>query len=127
MRIDRCDVLYPELSYVVTGCAQRVHRALGPGFPERVYQVALCRELAKAGIHFEAEKEHQVHYDGVLCGSFRADTVVEGAIILELEALDRLTSDHLAQALTYLKASGLRLALPINFGRRSLETQRVVL
>jgi len=121
------EVLFRKLSFDVVGCAQRVHAVLGPGFPERVYQKALCHELCKARIPFQGEQLVQVFYDGVLCGDFRMDLVVADSIVLELKALDRLTDEHVAQALSYLKATGLRLAMLLNFGTRSLEVRRVVL
>jgi len=111
----------------VIGCAQKVHRVLGPGFPEGVYHKALCHELIKAKIPFESEKVVEVFYDGFLCGEFRMDIVVEEKIVLELKAVDRLTDEHIAQALSYLKATGIKLAILMNFGRKSLESQRVVL
>ncbi|HUT01705.1 MAG TPA: GxxExxY protein [Phycisphaerae bacterium] len=120
-------VYHRKLSFQVVGCAQKVHRTLGPGFPESVYQTALCHELATSQIPFDGEKTVEVFYDRVLCGRFRMDVVVDQKIVLELKALDKLTDDHVAQALSYLKATDLRLAILINFGTRSLETKRVVL
>jgi len=121
------EVYHRKLSFDVVGCAQRVHATLGPGFPESVYQRALCHELVQSKIPFESEKRAEVWYEGALCGEFRMDIVVDGKIVLELKALGALADDHLAQALSYLKATGLRLAILMNFGTRSLETKRVVL
>jgi GxxExxY protein len=120
-------VYFRKLSYDAVGCAQRVHAALGPGFPEQVYHRAMCHELAKARIPFVSEKAVEVSYDGIVCGEFRMDLVVEDKIVLELKALEHLTDVHLAQALSYLKATALKLAMLINFGQKSLETKRVVL
>ncbi|HUT56681.1 MAG TPA: GxxExxY protein [Phycisphaerae bacterium] len=120
-------LLHRKLSFDVVGCAQRVHSELGPGFPESVYHRALCVELAAARIPFETEKSVQVFYRKALCGEFRCDIVVDGCVVLELKAIDRLSDEHIAQALSYLKATGLRLAILINFGTGSLETRRVVL
>lgn len=120
------EVYYRELSFEIIGCAQRVHAELGPGFPESVYQRALIVELIKAKIPFESEKTFEVYYQAHLCGEFRCDIIAKEAIVLELKALDRLTNEHLAQALSYLKATGLKLAILINFGKASLEHQRVV-
>ena len=120
-------VYFRKLSYDVVGCAQRVHSALGPGFPEEVYHRALCHELVKAKIPFESEKTVEVTYDGIVCGKFRMDIVIENKIILELKAIECLSDVHLAQALSYLKATGFKLAILFNFGQKSLETQRVVL
>ena len=120
-------VVHRELSYRIVGCAQTVHRALGPGFPEGVYHRALCHELVRAGIPFETEKIVEVFYQRVLCGQFKPDLLVEEKVIVELKALQELNGDHLAQAIAYLKATNLNLAILINFGRSSLQTKRVVL
>ena len=120
-------VLHRKLSFDVVGCAMRVHQELGPGFPETVYHRALCVELIAAKIPFESEKAVQVFFHGTLCGEFRCDIVVDASIILELKALDALCDAHIAQALSYLKATGLRLAILINFGGKSLQSKRVVL
>lgn len=120
------EVVYKELSYAVVGCAQRVHAALGPGFPESVYHRALAHELAKAKIPFQSEAGFEVAYDGVVCGEFRADMYVDGKIILELKATEALSRVHEAQVLAYLKATGARLGLLMNFGERSLMVKRFV-
>jgi len=120
-------IVHKELSYRIVGCAQKVHRALGPGLPEGLYQKALCYELMDAGLAFETEKSVEVHYGSRLCGEFRMDLVVDGQVIVELKALDKLSDLHLAQALSYLKATGLRLALLVNLGGTRLEVKRVVL
>ena len=119
--------LHADLTHRIIGAAQKVHRVLGPGFPERVYHQALCRELELERIPFESEKAYHVTYEQAVCGQFRIDAVVEGEVVVELKALSDLTNDHLAQALTYLKAARLRVALLLNFGRKSLEVKRVSL
>ncbi len=121
------EIRHKDLSYRIVGCAQKVHRNLGPGFPEAVYQRALCHELAKAKIPFQCEKPVEVFYDGVLCGQFRIDILADEKVILELKAIDALNGEHIAQALSYLKATGLDLAILLNFGRKSLETKRLVI
>ena len=121
------DILHKELSYRVIGCAQRVHRELGPGFPEGVYHKALSHEMVQARIPFETEKVVEVFYDGMLCGEFRIDLLADERIVLELKALSALNDEHLAQAISCPKATGLSLAILINFGGKSLETRRVVL
>jgi len=83
--------------------------------------------MAKARIPFVSEKGVEVSYDGVVCGEFRMDLVVADKLVLELKALERLADVHLSQALSYLKATGLKLAILLNFGQKSLETKRVVL
>ena len=120
------EILFKELSYAVVGAAMEVHRLLGPGFLEAVYQAALEHELTLRGIAFERKKGLPVTYKGVLVGDYEADLVVEGNIILEIKAVSTLHPRHEAQAHHYLAATGLRLALLINFGAESLETRRVV-
>ncbi|MCE5328248.1 MAG: GxxExxY protein [Planctomycetaceae bacterium] len=121
------ELLYPELSYDIVGCAQRVHTTLGPGFPEAVYEKALCIELSRKGIAFLCQKRGEVAYEGMICGEFRMDIVVNEQIVLELKAMEAINHLHMAQALSYLKATGLKLAIIINFGEERLKTQRVVL
>ncbi|MHC4715612.1 MAG: GxxExxY protein [Planctomycetota bacterium] len=120
-------IVEKKLSYDVVGCAQRVHSALGPGFPEAVYQRALCRELVKARIPFESQPVFEVAYDGSVCGTFRVDVFVQEKIILELKAVEALCRQHEAQALAYLKASGAKVAILMNFGEASLKVKRFVL
>jgi GxxExxY protein len=124
---EEAGLLHDKLTYLIIGCAQKVHATLGPGFPEAVYQKAMCLELIRSKAPFENEKAYEVAYEGVICGEFRADLVVGGAVVVELKALASLNGDHLAQVLAYLKASGLKVGLMLNFGRQSLEVKRVVL
>ncbi len=120
------EILLKELSFAIIGAAMEVHRILGPGFLEAVYQAALEHELALRDIPFEAQKRLAVTYKGRLVGDYVADLVVDGQIILELKAISALTKAHEAQAHNYLAATGLRLAILLNFGGRSLEQERVV-
>ncbi len=120
------EILFKELSFAIVGAAMEVHRILGPGFLEAVYQAALEHELTLRGIPFEAQKRLAVMYKGRLAGEYVADFVVDGQIILELKAISALTKAHEAQAHNYLAATGLRLAILLNFGAKSLEQQRVV-
>ncbi len=103
-------------SEVAIGAAIEVHRHLGPGLLESAYQQCLEHELGLRGIEFERQVELPVAYKGVTleCG-YRLDLVVGGAVVLELKAVDKLDPIHEAQLLTYLKLSGHRLGLLINF------------
>ena len=121
----KVEVLYPDLSYRIVGAAMEVHSALGPGFLEAVYQVALAEEMRLRGIGFEREKRLKVMYKGITAGDYQADFVVEDQIILELKAISALTPAHKAQAMHYLVATGLRLAILLNFGSASLQRERV--
>ncbi|MFZ1550608.1 MAG: GxxExxY protein [Anaerolineae bacterium] len=120
------EILYKELSFAIVGAAMEVHRILGPGFLEAVYQAALAHELTLRGIRFEQFKKLPVHYKGVLVGDYEADFVVEDKIILELKGISTLHPKHEAQAINYLTATGLRLAILLNFGAESLQHPRVV-
>jgi GxxExxY protein len=102
-------VEYPdkELTEKIIGAAFEVHNTLGVGFLEKVYQYALVKELRLQGLQAEPEVKIPVYYKGELVGDYSADILVEGRIILELKALSALTTEHEAQLLNYLKATGL--------------------
>lgn len=99
----------------VIGCCINVHRGLGPGFMEHVVARALCIELRAEGLAYETEKAIPIRYRGELLCQHRLDLVVENQVIVELKSIDRLAPVHHAQLLSYLKASGLRVGLLINF------------
>jgi GxxExxY protein len=103
------------LSHAVIGAAIEVHRTLGPGFLESVYEEALCVELRLRGITFERQVEIGVRYKGEPVGIGRLDILVADALIVELKAVETLAPIHEAQLLSYLKATGHRLGLLINF------------
>ena len=120
------EILFKELSFAIVGAAMEVHRILGPGFLEAVYQAALEHELTLRGIPFEAQKRLSVVYKGQIIGEYLADLVIDGKIILELKAISKLNKAHEAQAHHYLAATGLRLTILLNFGAESLQQQRIV-
>lgn len=114
-----------QLTYRIIGCAMTVHRTLGPGFQEVIYQRALAMEMARAGIDFGREVEQPIYYRGVEIGSRRADFIVSNRVVVELKALTALEPVHLAQAKNYVVAYGLDLGLLLNFGGQSLESRRI--
>ena len=120
------DVLYADLSYRVVAAAIAVWKTLGYGFLERVYQQALLIELREAGIHAAAEVPIEVAYRGQVVGHYAADVIADEKIILELKAGKAIAGEHVAQALNYLAATGLRLALILNFGPDKMEFKRVI-
>ena len=122
-------VLYPELSYSIVGAAIEVHRHIGPGQLESVYQHALARELAFRAIPFEAQVRIEMDYKGGCVGEFVADFVIDGVVIVELKAVERVLAVHHAQVLSYLRAMQLRLGMLINFNVAKLTygVKRVVL
>lgn len=118
-------ILYKEESYNIIGAAMEVHRIIGNGFTEPVYQDALEVELRMRGIPYEREKTFDLSYKGVkLDKTFRADFVCYNSIIVELKSVYQLADEHTAQVYNYLKASGLSLGLLLNFGRISLQHER---
>jgi GxxExxY protein len=118
------NLLYPDLSYQVVGLAMEVHNRLGYGFLEKVYENALMILLRKAGIKAQQQCVIKVYFEGEEVGSYVADIVVEESIILELKAQDTITNADRAQTLNYLKATGYKLAIILNFGKTRLQTER---
>lgn len=108
------------LTHRIIGAAMSVHSDLGPGLLESVYQNALCVELQEQGMSFRAEQPLDVIYRGRHVGHLYADIIVEGRVILELKSVEELAPIHTAQLITYLKATGLRTGLLINFNVRHL-------
>lgn len=117
-----------ELAHAVIGAAIEVHRHLGPGFLESVYEEALCVELADRRIPFERQKEISLLYKDREIGKHRIDLLVGGLLIVELKTVEALAEIHTAQIISYLKATGLSLGLLINFNVPILKNgiQRVV-
>ena len=110
-----------ELTEVVIGCAIEVHRTLGPGLLESAYEICLCRELSLHGIAFQRQVAIPMEYKGVILDCrYRADLVVAFKILVEIKAVDQLASIHEAQLLSYLKLTGLKVGLLINFNERVL-------
>jgi GxxExxY protein len=111
-----------ELSNEIIGAAIEVHRHLGPGLLESAYEQCLCRELSERGIPFQRQLPLPLQYKGVSldCG-YRLDIVVDNRVILELKAIGALEPIHTAQVLTYLKLSGYKLGLLINFNVPALK------
>lgn len=100
---------------------------MGCGFLEKVYENALAHELRKAGLSVEQQKSIAVWYDGINVGDYLADLLVEGQVIVELNVVKNLDEIHQAQCLNYLKATGLRVALLLNFAKPRIEIKRYVL
>ena len=116
---------YSELTGKIIGCAMAVHRILGNGFQEVIYQRALALELRKAGLDFAREFEMPITYRQQQIGTRRVDFLVNSIISVELKALIKLEAVHLAQAINYLKAYNLEIGLLIYFGNTKLEFHRL--
>jgi GxxExxY protein len=120
-------MLYRELSYEVMAAVFEVHNTLGPGFLEKVYENALMVEFGLRGIPAEAQKPLVVRFKGVGVGDFNADIVINGKMILELKAVEAFSKAYEAQVLNYLKGTGFKLGVLINFGKERVESKRFVL
>ena len=118
-----------DVGHRVIGCGITVHRILGPGYREAIYERAFCLELDEAGLKFEREKAILIPYKRWEIPGHRLDLIVEGCVIIELKAVPRLGELHRLQVLSYLKATDLRLGFVMNFNVEVLRhgTKRVVL
>ena len=110
-----------QLTFDIIGCAMKVHRTLGNGFQEVIYQRCLAIELQRAGIEFEREVSQTIYYDGINVGTRRADFVVENKVTVEIKAVINLEDVRLAQAKNYVVAYKFEKGLLINFGATSLQ------
>lgn len=117
---------YSELTRKIIGCAMEVHKILGPGFQEVIYQRALAKEMGLQNISFIREKEMPIFYKGEQLGTRRVDFLVEQIISVEIKAKSKLDDVDLAQAINYLEAYNLEIGLLINFGSKSLEFRRLI-
>ena len=116
---------YSALTEKIIGCAMTVHKALGNGFQEVIYQRALEIEMNLEGINFSREHEMPIFYRNQHIGTRRVDFLVEGVISVELKAITKLEDVHFAQAINYLEAYKLEIGLLINFGEQSLKFKRL--
>jgi GxxExxY protein len=117
---------FDDLSKKIIGAAIQVHRELGPGFLESIYEEALKVEFSEHRFHYDAQKEIKIKCLGVEVGLHRLDLIVENKIIVELKAVKEFNDIHFAQLRSYLKATGLKVGLLLNFGKPSLEIKRIV-
>ena len=123
------ELKYKDITEKIIGASFEVHKFLGNGFQEVIYQRALAWELSQAGLAYAREIEQEIFYKGLSepIGTRRADFVVEGKVLVELKAIIQLEDVHIAQVLNYLKAYRLEVGLLINFGSKSLTFKRLVL
>jgi GxxExxY protein len=114
------------LAEQVIGAVYEVSNGLGAGFLEKVYERALLREIALRGLKVKAQVPYPVFYKEQCVGEYLADLVVEEKLIVEIKCVDRFANEHMAQCLNYLTASGIKMALLVNFQRPKVEWRRVV-
>ena len=115
-----------EVTKRIIGCAYSVSNGLGAGFLEKVYENALAHELRKSGLQAQQQQPIKVVYDGLVVGDYLADIVVEDSVIVELKAVKAFDNVHFAQCINYLKATGMKICLLINFGQPKIEIKRFV-
>ena len=112
-----------EISRIIVGVAIEIHRILGPGLLESVYQSCMKKELVNRGLNFESEVPIYAEYKGeLLQEAYRLDLIVENKVVIELKAIERLAAKHTAQLLTYLRLSNKKLGLLINFNEATLKS-----
>ncbi|HEX5397580.1 MAG TPA: GxxExxY protein [Verrucomicrobiae bacterium] len=116
-----------QITKAVIGAAYTVGNTLGSGFLEKVFENALAMEIRKTGLQIVQQHPINVKYEGAIVGEFAADLLVQGEVLIELKAVKSLDEIHLAQCLNYLKATGLRVCLLINFGAPRVEIKRIML
>jgi len=120
-------LLHGDVTYRVIGLAMEVHNKLGAGFLEKVYENALMVAFRREGINAQQQTPIKIHFENVVVGDYVADILIEDKLILELKAVEAITSIHRAQVINYLKATGIRLALIVNFGSPKLQHERIIL
>jgi len=126
MNSNEKEILHKDLSYKIIGLAMEVHGKLGYGFLEKVYENALMLLFKREGIKAKQQAPIKVLFEEVIVGDYIADNLVEDKIILEPKSLEKISDVHRAQALNYLKATGLHLAIILNFGKNRLEYERFI-
>ena len=120
------EIVEKELSYAIVGEAYKVRDELGTGFLEKVYENALIVGLREIGLIVEQQMPIEVRYYGQIVGTYFADLIVEGRILIEVKVAERISRAHLAQTRNYLQATGLKLGIVINFNKERVDIERVV-
>lgn len=126
MATNNTNIIYKNLSYQIMGAIFEVNKELGPGFLESVYEKALLLELASRGMKVDVEKVFDLTYKGKKVGTHRLDLIIEDKVVVELKTVERFAPHHTAPLLSYLKASGHRLGILVNFSKAKVESRRVV-
>ena len=118
-------IVYKELSYEIIAAALEVHKNLGPGFTENIYEEALCVELRSRNISFQRQFSVGIQYKGEKVGKYQLDLVVQDKVVVELKAVSDMIENFEYQLHAYLKATRKKLGILINFGKKSLEYKRI--
>jgi GxxExxY protein len=127
MTANKTNIIYPDLSYEIMGAIFEVHKELGPGFLESIYEKALIEELSSRGMKIETQKVIDLTYKNKKIGAHRLDLVVEDKVVVELKTVERFSIHHKAQLISYLRASGYKLGILVNFSKSKVEYPRVLI
>ena len=127
MTANKANIIYPDLSYQIMGAIFEVHKELGPGFLESIYEKALIEELSSRGMKVETKKFIDLIYKNKRIGTHRLDLVIEDKVVVDLKAVESFSIHHKAQLTSYLKASGYKLGILVNFSKAKVEYRRVVM
>jgi GxxExxY protein len=127
MTANKTNIIYPDLSYEIMGAIFEVHKELGPGFLESIYEKALIEELSSRGMKIETQKVIDLTYKNKKIGAHRLDLVVEDKVVVELKTVERFSIHHKAQLISYLRASGYKLGILVNFSKSKVEYLRVLI
>jgi GxxExxY protein len=127
MAANNTNIVYPDLSYRIMGAIFEVHKKLGPGFFESVYEKALIEELSGRGMKVETEKIIDLTYKDKKIGVHRLDLVIDNKVVVELKTVGRFSIHQKAQLTSYLKASGYKLGILVNFSKSKVEYRRVLI
>lgn len=124
--VRRKDLLYPELSYIIIGCAFDVYNSLGSGYHEKYYQKAMIEAFREKDVVFQAEIGFPIAYKGKIIGRKRLDFLVDSKVVVETKKGNRFSKSHIDQVLEYLKMNNLKLAILINFGTQGVVFKRII-
>jgi GxxExxY protein len=125
MQFDSQQYPHGDLTEKIIGAAMAVHRSLGPGLDEKIYENALCLEFVAQSLDFSQQQQFPVFYRNKLVGNLITDLIVEGKVIIETKVASGISDAHIAQTLSYLSISGLQVGLILNFRTASLTFKRV--
>jgi len=119
--------LHADLTERIIGAAMEVHRPLGPGLDEKIYETALCVEFGLRNLHFDQQKRHPVYFKGRPVGTAITDLIIDNSVVVESKVVDTLHETHVAQLLTYLRLTRLQVGLLLNFKNYSLQFKRITI
>lgn len=124
--LKRKDLLYPDLSYKIIGCAFDIYNSLGSGHHEKYYQKALCAAFSEKSLKYQEQVNFPLRYRQKIIGRKLLDFLIENKIVVEIKKGERFSKTHIDQVMDYLKISNLKLAILINFGSQGVAFKRII-